>query len=428
MNVTELPVAHRSPETEGLRPSLTSHLDGDSRCGRRLRCLVLADTFPDRRRPSRGPYNAQQVAELAKLCDVGVVNPIAWTSLLREPSLLAATMEGSDGLIPGVAIRHPVHWYVPVAGRWRYGPTLAGCVRRACRRDLLAQRWDIVYATWAHPHGYAAMRIAEDWNVPFIIKVRGTDINVLSSDPGRRRRTAHVLASADAVVAVSGELAEKVIALGAQKERVHVIHNGVDTERFRPRPRLEARRRLGLHCPARWIVFVGNLVPVKGLDVFLAALALLDRNVGAAIVGTGPLMGRLRAMTSALGIVTRVTFAGDRPHDEIPLWLSAGDLTCLPSRNEGCPNVVLESLACGRPVVASRVGAVPDLIGPESGMVVEPGDPMALADALGRALARSWSEDAIRATVQGKTWPANARRLVEIMERAIAARLDGDKG
>jgi len=383
---------------------------------------VLADAFPNRLAPSRGPYNAQQVAELAKLCRVGVINPIAWTKLLGEPRLMRVAGGESHGLIPGVPIRHPLHWYVPVAGRWRYGPTLTRCIRRACRR-MRGGKWDVVYATWAHPHGYAAMRLAEEWEVPCVIKVRGTDINVLSEDHGRRRRTAHVLSRADAVIAVSGDLSAKVAALGAERDRIHVLHNGVDTERFHPISGDEARRRLRLDRAARWIVFIGNLVPVKGLDLLLAALARLgNQAIRAALVGSGPSRRRLERQARSVGVSERVTFAGERPHEEIPLWLNAADVTCLPSRNEGCPNVVLESLACGRPVVASRVGAVPDLVGPDSGIVVEPDDAAALAHGLRSALERQWNHETIRSTVLDRSWRRNAQRLLEIMEQCIGAR------
>ena len=127
-------------------------------------------------------------------------------------------------------------------------------------------------------------------------------------------------------------------------------------------------------------------------------------------------------MVERNGLGDRVRLVGARPHGEIPDWIAAADALCLPSHQEGCPNVVLEALACGRPVVASRVGAVPELIDERCGAIVSPQEPGQLAGALRAVLSRDWNAAALRERVMPLSWTENARVLAGELERAIRER------
>jgi glycosyltransferase involved in cell wall biosynthesis len=170
--------------------------------------------------------------------------------------------------------------------------------------------------------------------------------------------------------------------------------------------------------------YVGRLAREKGIDVLVEAMGALDRGAlqraDLAIVGAGPLEPALRRRATALGIGGRVLFAGHKGHDELPRWLSSFDVLCLPSRREGCPNVVLEALASGRPVVASSVGGVPELLRQDNGILVPPEQPIDLADALACALDRSWDPAALRASVPSLSWDAVARAYHGLIEAVVA--------
>lgn len=383
-----------------------------------MQCLVLSDTFPNAVRPWRGPYNRYQVDGLAELCEVSVINPIPWTEVLKHPAY-ARLLRGRDDVLNNAPVYHPLLLHLPLVDRaanWK-------AVRRAADRCLAegtAREVDVILATFAYPHGLAAKTLAQELEVPYVIKARGSDLHSLPKKGGRRRVTREALADAAAVVTVSDSLAELAQELGCDPSRVTVLRNGVDAEMFRPVARRGARRALGLNRDAEVCLFVGNLLPVKGVDVLVDAARRLDNNaVSVAAAGTGSLSGWLHARAADPRMDVRLRPLGHLARGEVRLWMNAADVVVLPSRDEGCPNVVLEALACGTPVVASRVGEVPNILDKECGIQVEPEDAEGLADALETALQRDWDRRVIRGKVADMTWEDNARRLHRILRGVV---------
>jgi glycosyltransferase involved in cell wall biosynthesis len=192
------------------------------------------------------------------------------------------------------------------------------------------------------------------------------------------------------VIAVSQDLADRVVELGAERHRVRVVIDGVDRQKFCPGDRQAARARLNLPPDTRHLLFVGSLVPVKGLDVLLEACRLLAGEVGPwqlHLIGGGPLESQLRCLARAHGLEDRVAFHGPIAHGELPDWFRAADLFVLASRSEGVPNVLLEAAACGLPYVASRVGGIPEIAGLGASRLVPAEQPAALAAAIAAMLA-----------------------------------------
>jgi glycosyltransferase involved in cell wall biosynthesis len=262
-------------------------------------------------------------------------------------------------------------------------------VRGRVRRVLRDFRPDCVLSYWTHPDGDAAARAAREAGVPFALRVGGSDVLVLGRDPRHRPAITRVLAAADAVIAVSHDLRAKTVALGVPAGRVHVVNQGVDADRFHPGDRAAARRKLGLPDEGPLLLWVGRMAPLKGLEVLVAAAALL-RDWGVAfhlhLVGDGPARAAVAADVAARGLAGRVSFAGVRTHDELPDWYRAADLTVLSSHSEGIPNVLRESLACGTPYVSTDVGGVRELSADPTVRLVPPKDPAAFADAVAAGL------------------------------------------
>jgi glycosyltransferase involved in cell wall biosynthesis len=252
-------------------------------------------------------------------------------------------------------------------------------------------RPDLVFATWAYPDGWAAGRLAREAGLPVVVLVHGSDVLLADRVPGRRRRTAEALRAADGVVAMSKDLADRVADLGVDRGRTLVNYSGIDPDVFRPGSKAEARAPLGLTVGDPHVLFVGNLVPVKAVDMLLRASAALVGSgfpVRVTVVGQGPLRPALERLAGELGLGDRVAFAGPKPQAELAAWYRAADAVCLPSLSEGVPNVLLEASACGTPWVATAVGGVPEIADLGASRLVPPGAPAELAAALREVLTK----------------------------------------
>ncbi len=384
-------------------------------------CLVLAGEFPNALEPGFRPDHLHQFRELARRRGVQVIAPIPWVRLLKKPRLLKLR-GGPDPMFRRMDVRHPVFWYLPVVARGRHWRGVVSAASRALC-DSGAATPEIVLATFAYPYGKAAQHLAAEFGIPYAVKVRGSDLHALPAGGSRRRLTAEALRGAAAVIAVSENLVRIARELGTDPARIHSLPNAVDLEMFDIVPRAEARARLGLD-PEDWIVlFVGNLLPVKGLDVLLDAVGLLrdrfqERGLRLVLAGAGSEKGRLHKQARRLGVGSMVDFPGYLAREEVRLYMNAADVFVLPSRNEGCPLVVLEAQACGTPVVASRVGEIPLLLDENCGILAAPGEPAELAEALWKAGQRDWDRRQVRARVEDMTWEENARELDDILRQA----------
>jgi glycosyltransferase involved in cell wall biosynthesis len=221
------------------------------------------------------------------------------------------------------------------------------------------------------------------------------------------------------LVAVSRPLAEVAAGLGVPRERIAVVENGVDRRLFFPADRSAARRELGLPAGARIILYVGRLEREKGvadlLEAFPRVATALPESV-LVIVGDGGLRSRCEEAAARGG---RVVCAGPRPLEDVPRWLAACDVLTLPSWNEGTPNVLLEALAAGRRVVASRVGGIPDVIrNAELGELVPPRDVPILAATLARALVAPYDPNALAAAAP-HDWSQSAAALLGVLREAV---------
>ena len=323
-------------------------------------------------------------------------------------------------VIEGIRVRHPRTLFLPRVGHAAWGPLYAASLAREVARWRGAV--DVVLGSWAYPDGFAAIVLARALGVPVVVKLHGSDVNVIAKLPGPRRWMAWALPRANRVVAVSRALGDEVAALGVPRERIALVMNGVDGALFRPGDRAAARAALGLPPDGALLVYVGNLKESKGvLDLARAFEDVAARHATArlAIVGGGEARATLDAVAARLG--GRMLVAGPRPLAEVPTWMAACDALVLPSWAEGTPNVVLEALACGRRVVATRVGGIPDLVtGPALGELVEARDVAGLAAALVRAADDAYDPGEVARLGARGGWDASAAALHRVLEEAVA--------
>jgi len=283
---------------------------------------------------------------------------------------------------------------------------------------------DLILSFWVHPDGEAAVRVARERALPAVTVVGGSDVLLLAQDPVRRRRVLNVLRASDSVVAVSSDLRDKILSMGISSEKVHVWSRGIESFHFTSGSSAVARNRLGIPASVPVLIWVGRMVPVKGLDVLLRACLLLrsrDIDYRLYLIGDGPLRRELTAQTVTGGLSERVTFVGPKLHDELPDWYRAADLTVLPSRSEGLPNVLRESLACGTPFVASHVGGISEIGDNSCRILVPPEDPQALAEAIQGGLCRWASAERPVISPRFMTWSESAESLLRILKPLTSA-------
>lgn len=391
-----------------------------------MRILTLTNLYPNPFHPTRATFNRQEIRLLAARHPVAVIAPILWTDEWKARWKGAAPLpRGRRLTFDGITVDHPRYYYPPkVLRRW-YGHCFRESVRAAFRRALAEFRPDLVFAPWAYPDGWAAIQLGHRAGLPVVIKVHGSDILRLSLHPQRSRGTVEALHQADGIVAVSRDLEERVVAMGADPGRVRVIYDGIDPERFHPGPQEAARARLSRELELRGpvLLYVGNLLPVKGLEVLIDALALLARQgteFTGLMIGQGPLRSRLEDRLARRGLRDRVKLLGPRPHDQLPDWYRAADLFVLPSYSEGVPVVLLEAAACGTTFVASRVGGIPEIARLDSDRLVPAGDAAVLAEAIRAGLAgRPEAPSHVRHVFRGHDEAVS--ELVDLFAHVLAA-------
>jgi len=278
---------------------------------------------------------------------------------------------------------------------------------RETRRVAREFRPDVVYAHFLVPAGWVAARV----DAPLVVTAHGRDVRNIGSVPGIATLTRSVVGKAHAVVCVSDYLRRELeLKLPAARGKTAVIDSGVDLERFVPQDQAEARQALALDPDGPLFVCAGSLSARKNVVALADAFARIGRG-RLVFLGDGPLRGELAGRAG-------VQLAGSVGHEEMPRWLAAADVVCQPSLIEPFGQVVLEALACERPVVGTKVGGPAELLTPETGILVDPADPVELARALEAALALPRPNAAARAVAEEHDVKRQAARVEELLLRA----------
>lgn len=380
-----------------------------------MRLLIITSQFPIAGEPNRGRPILQTVRALSRLADVRVLSPIATYPRWARPRSYLFRAADPAHVVPGLDVQYVDYPALPAISR----PFNGALCAHALHAPLHAFAPDVVLSYWLYPDAYGAMRAARHANVPLVAGARGSDLRV--RDAISRRLTQPVVQSARRLLVVSEDLGRVAVRdYGADPARIRVIPNGCDASIFHPQDRAAARAALGLDADAELVVYVGRLVPEKGLRELLeatAALAASRPRLQLALVGDGPMRAELDARVAAAP--HRLHLPGAQDAQAVARWMAAADLVTLPSYSEGHPNVLVEALACGRPVVATPVGGIPEVVDTASGLLVPARDAAALAGGLRDALDRSWDTDAL-ARRFSRDWDAVAADTLRACEEALA--------
>jgi glycosyltransferase involved in cell wall biosynthesis len=366
-----------------------------------MKILTFSTLFPNSEKPGHGIFVETRLRHLVASGQVEsrVVAPVPWFPLQSERFGSYAKMARAPRteVRHGIPVAHPRYPVLPKIGMNVAPVFLAQAVKPAIGR-LLDEGFDfdLIDAHYFYPDGVAAAMLGRYFNKPVVITARGSDITLLPQHRLPRRMILWAASQAAGIITVCNALRDEMIGLGVDPGKVVSLRNGVDLELFRPTERAPDQPFT--------LVTVGHLVPVKAQELIVGALPLLP-GVRLVVAGDGPNRGMLEALARDLNVADRVNFLGAVPQSQLRAHYGAADAMVLASSREGWANVLLESMACGTPVVASRVWGTPEVVAaPEAGVLMAERSPQGVADAVNALRANYPDRAATRRYAERFSW------------------------
>jgi len=389
-----------------------------------IRTLLFSTLYPSSVRPNHGIFVETRLRHLLASGEVEtyVIAPVPWFPFKHqrfgEYAKHAAVPAHEER--NGIRIEHPRYLLLPKIGMNSAPYTLASTGLAAAKR-LIAEGYDfdLIDAHYFYPDGVAATMIGKALGKPVVITARGTDINLIPQYDKPRKLILQAAEDCAAMITVSAALKNAIVGFGGTAQKITVLRNGVDLDLFKPMDRTEARAKYSVSRFA--LASVGNLVPNKGHQHAIGAMTLLP-DAELLIAGQGAYEKELKALADRLGVANRVKFLGLLPQEELRWLYSAADALVLASDREGWPNVLLEAMACGTPVIASNVGGIPEIVaGPAAGMLLQTSDHSSIARAVTDLRAQLPDRNATRAYAEQFAWDATTAGQLKIFRSIIKA-------
>ncbi len=388
-----------------------------------LRVLTFTTLFPNAERPNHGVFVENRLRQTIARHDMRatVLAPVPFfpfrSDMFGDYARFARVPQREER--HGITVYHPRYFLLPkigmtTAARFLYRGAVAACRQLGFNKSTI----DVIDAHYFYPDGVAAAWLAETLDLPFVITARGTDLNVLPQFASVRRQIVWAAGEAAALITVSGALRERLLSLGVDGRKAAVLRNGVDLDLFKPVDRDAARKRFS--ADKFTIVSVGNLVPLKGHDLTIEAMTALP-DCQLLIAGGGPLRESLEQRAAALGVADRVKLLGEVPHADLAQLYSAADAFVLMSEREGWANVLLESMACGTPVLATRVGGNAEIVTqPTAGALLPERSAAALVEAVRAFRQRHADRASVRRHAEDFGWRAVAAGNFALLKAAVS--------
>lgn len=375
--------------------------------------LVITNLFPLPWQPDRATFNRQQFDRLSAVYKISFLVPVAWPNWFSN-----VAREGSRcfNSITHKNIRYTWYFYTPKLGRFLYGIFMFMSLVSNSIIWIYRNKPDLVIGCYAYPDGLAACLLAKLLRKNFLLKVHGSDINIQTNSVIIRMQIQYIASQATGILAVSEALKDKLVDMGVDKEKIKVIYNGVDHSIFNR----EYCKASSYDCT---FLYIGNLKESKGIfDLLNAFDNLITEKPNATLtyVGPGNKQKVLEHLIKSRSLEGSVKVLGGVHHDQLPKVIHKSFCIVLPSYNEGVPNVLLEAMSCGKPVVATRVGGIPEIIVEgETGLLCQPGDIDGLTRTLKRCTEREWDCEAISKYSEKYTWEKNITKFQEIVSNVM---------
>jgi teichuronic acid biosynthesis glycosyltransferase TuaC len=393
-----------------------------------MRVLVISYLFPNSCYPNRGTFVLNRLKAVQQYAEVKVINPVLWFPFCsRLQRYKDYDRIPAKETIDGIEVFHPRFLSIPVIFKGLLALTYTLAVLPVAARLRKSWDFDVIDLHWTYPDLPAGRWLAWLYKLKQLVTVRGTPALHMNERSIPSLLVNRLLARSDQVITLSDELKDLCIERGVAPAKVRTIRNGVDSQSFHHLEQGECRRRLGLPANARIVLGAGYLTPRKGFDRIIdsfpellkvypdAELYLIGQSGAFA---QGDRTEELKQQARQLGLEDRVHFVGEVANRDLVTWYNAADCFCLSSRSEGCPNVLMEALACGCPVVATNVGAVAELVDESAGLVV-PSSTEGVRAGLLAVFGTSYDRPAIAAGMQQYDWDWCARQVMHTYQRLL---------
>jgi teichuronic acid biosynthesis glycosyltransferase TuaC len=390
-----------------------------------LSVLTYTSLFPNSVQPRHGIFIAQRLRHLCADFDLvsRVVAPVPWFPWRGDRFGLYGKYAAvpHHEVLDAMPVWHPRYPVLPKV-TWPVSPWFLYRATRGLVAELArSQTIDVIDAHFFYPDGVAAVMIGRELGIPVVVSARGSDISLMPEFMLPRRWITWAARHADGLITVAAALRDRLVTLGIDADRISVLRNGVDLERFHPSTSTDLRERLGLG--SRALLSVGNLIELKGHHLVIEALRELPETT-LMIIGEGPERGALERLAHRLGVADRVRFLGLIAQADLPGYYAAADALVLASSREGWANVLLEAMACGTPVVATRVWGTPEVVAaPAAGILIDERSARGVADGVRRLLSDPPDPRATRAYAEGFSWYETSQGQYELFNRVKAERV-----
>jgi glycosyltransferase involved in cell wall biosynthesis len=386
-----------------------------------MKILTFSTLYPHAGRPSHGIFVETRLRHLLASGEVEskVVAPVPWfpSRNARFGDYAVHAMAPQEERRHGIEVLHPRYPVLPKIGMTLAPFLLAQAVKPVIKRVLAEFRFDLIDAHYFYPDGVAAIILGRYFRKPVVITARGTDVNLIPRYRLPRAMIRWAARHAAGIITVARALKDDLVRVGVPAERIEVLRNGVDLQLFRPIEREAARRKLDL--PRTTLLSVGHLIPRKAHDLVIQALRWLP-DMDLIVIGDGPERAGLHALAQKCGVAERVRFVAALAQEDLRKYYGAADALILASSREGWANVLLESMACGTPVVASKAGGTPEVVSaPEAGALMAQRTPEAIADAVQRLFARYPDRGATRRYAEKFGWEETTRGQLQLFGRLV---------
>ncbi|MFK5948631.1 MAG: glycosyltransferase [Methylococcales bacterium] len=387
-----------------------------------MNILLVTNLFPTPTDPERGVFTLQLVKRLKKICNVTVVCPLPYfpkISLFKKlDKWYQFALVPGEYEIEGVKVYSPKYPLIPKLSEAKHAYFMSLGLKSCIRRLNDEIKFDVINSQWLFPDSCAVDLAIESLNIPHVPTGLGCDVNLDLYHSEKGPRILSTLNNAAAITVVSNSLKNELVNSNLDEHKITVIPNGVDIENFKPLNKSECREKLDLLISTPMLLYVGRLSEEKDVkSLILAAEKAIETDaLHLYIVGDGPLMGELKELTAKLKISEYVHFIGKVNHLEVSTWMGATDFFCLPSLREGCPNVILEALGCGRPVIASRVGAIPDVVNEDTGILFAPQNIDEISQSISQAFSKNWDEKTISESIKNLSWEHAAKNYYDVFK------------